>query len=181
MAAIVTEHQGHARTCPTCGKVTRQPIPPQVRRHVIGPRLAAAMSYLAGRCHDGRRIVRELVADLFDVPLALGSISAYEREVSAALARPCDEVVEQVRAAAVKHVDETGWKRAGKRCWLWTAATARVAAFAVQRGRNWRGLCGLLGRRGGRGVVCCDRLHAYSPLGLSAYLRLPRAYLVPTP
>jgi hypothetical protein len=45
MAAIVTEHQGHARTCGRCGTVTRQPIPPQVRRHVLGPRLAAAMSY----------------------------------------------------------------------------------------------------------------------------------------
>jgi transposase len=167
MAAIVTEHRGHARACPCCGAVTRQPIPPQVRAHVLGPRLSATMSYLVGRCHDGRRTVVEVVADLFGVPLSLGTVSDYEREMSAALARPHWEVLAHVRAAAVKHVDETGWKRAGKRCWLWTAATTHAAAFAVQPGRNFNGLCALLGGpRGGTGVVCSDRLHAYSPLAL---------------
>ncbi len=167
MAAIVTEHQGHARTCRRCGKVTREPIPPQVRAHVLGPRLSAAMSYLVGRCHDGRRTVAEVVADLFGVPVSLGSVSDYEREMSVALATPHQQALQQVRGAAVKHVDETGWKRAGKRCWLWTATTTRAAAFAVQRGRNFNALCQLLGgRHGGSGVVCSDRLHAYSPIAL---------------
>jgi transposase len=125
------------------------------------------MSYLAGRCHDGRRTVREIVQDLFDVPVALGTVIAYEHEVSAALARPCDDVVQQVRAAPVKYVDETGWKRGGgQRCWLWTCATARAAAFAIQADRNWSSLCNLLGtRRGGRGIIGCDRWHAYARLG----------------
>ena len=157
VVAVVTEHQGHARTCPRCGEMTRQPIPPQVRAHVLGPRLSATMSYLVGRCHDGRRTVVEVVADLFGVAVSLGSVSDYEREMSVALAAPHRQVLEQVRQAAVKHADETGWKRAGKRCWLWTATTSHLATFAIQQGRNWQALCALLGRRGGRGVVCSDR------------------------
>jgi transposase len=70
-----------------------------------------------------------------------------------------------VRGAPVKYVDETGWRQAGKRRWLWAAATDRVACFAVQATRTWRATCALLGRRGGTGVVCSDRYHAYSPLG----------------
>ena len=45
-AVIVTEHRGHARTCPDCGAVTRAAIPAPIVAHVIGPRLAALMSYL---------------------------------------------------------------------------------------------------------------------------------------
>lgn len=167
MAAVITEHQGHARTCPDCGRITREPIPPETIKHVIGPRLSAVMSYLAGRCHIGRRTVREVVCDLFGVPLSLGTVSHYEREMSQALAGPCQKTLERVRATPVKYVDETGWKRRGKRCWLWTCATARAAAFAIQQARNWKGLCSLLGRRGGKGHVCSDRCHAYSRLGLS--------------
>src|SRR5271155_224885 len=46
----VTEHQGHARTCPHCNHVTQASIPADVRAHSIGPRLAATLSYFTG-CH----------------------------------------------------------------------------------------------------------------------------------
>ena len=55
LGAVITEHQGHARTCPCCGCVNRASIPSEIRAHVIGPRLAAAMSYFASRHHVGRR------------------------------------------------------------------------------------------------------------------------------
>jgi len=44
LAALITEHQGHARTCPGCGHLNRGAIPPGIRAHVLGPRLAAVMS-----------------------------------------------------------------------------------------------------------------------------------------
>ena len=166
IAAVVTEHQAHARTCPCCGRLTRAAIPKDVRAQVIGPRLAAVMSYLAGRCHDGRRTVLEAVQDLFGVPLSLGSVSNYESQTAAALGDAHAQALSAVRGAAVKHVDETGWKQAGKRRWLWAAATRSVACFAVQAKRTWRAACALLGRRGGRGIVCSDRHHGYAPLGV---------------
>lgn len=166
LAAVVTEHRGHARACRRCGRLTRAAIPEGVRSHVIGPRLAAAMSYLAGRCHDGRRTVAEVVQDLFGVPLSLGGVCNYESRTADALADAHARALAAVRNAAVKHVDETGWKRAGKRRWLWAATTRTAACFAVQAGRSWRAACDLLGRRGGKGVIASDRHHAYSPLGV---------------
>ncbi len=47
---------------------------------MIGPHLAATMSYLSGRHHIGRRAVEEIVETVFDVPTSLGSISALEAE-----------------------------------------------------------------------------------------------------
>src|SRR5512135_3725295 len=39
IAAVVTEYQGHSRTCPECGLLNCAEIPPEVRVPVIGPRL----------------------------------------------------------------------------------------------------------------------------------------------
>jgi transposase len=70
LAARITEHQGHARTCPCCGHLNRGVIPPEIRAHVIGPRLAAMMSYFTGRHRIGRRGVEEVVETVFERFLA---------------------------------------------------------------------------------------------------------------
>src|SRR6516225_6832515 len=161
--AEVTEYQGHARRCPACGEVTRQAIPAEHCQHSIGPGLAAATAYLAG-CHQvSKRGLEEVVETLFEVPVALGTVSNLEEEVSQALAPAHAEAVRAVQQAPAKHADETGWKKRGKRCWLWVAATAQAAAFVLHAGRGLPGLAALLGAKI-LGVVVSDRWGAYRHL-----------------
>jgi transposase len=160
VVAAVTEYQGHARTCPGCGQVTRATIPSAVTAHTVGPRLTAALSYLTG-CHGiSKRGVEEIAAAVFDAPIALGTVANLEREMSAALVAPHDEAVAAVRSAAVKGADETSWKQAGRLCWLWAAATADVAAFVIHTGRGLAGLAALLGAEI-QGILGSDRWHVY--------------------
>jgi len=165
LAAVITEHQGHARTCSCCGHLNRGVIPPEIRAHVIGPRLAAVMSYFASRHHIGRRGVEEVVETVFEVPTSLGSISALEAETRDALASPYHEAQEAVREAPVKNTDETGWSEKGQKRWLWGAATATVAFFVIHLRRNFEGLQALLGETI-NGIVCSDRWSVYSKLPL---------------
>ena len=165
LAAVITEHQGHARICPGCGHLNRAAIPPEIRAHVIGPRLAAVMSYFSGRHHIGRRGVEEVVETVFEVPTSLGSVFALEAETSAALASPYQEAQAAVRDAPVKNTDETGWSEKGQKRWLWGAATATVAFFVIHLRRNFEGLQALLGETI-NGIVCSDRWAAYSKLPL---------------
>lgn len=160
VVAQVTEYQGHARTCPCCGEVTHEPIPRTLLGHSVGPRLTASLSYLTG-CHGvSKRGVEEIAADLFDAPIALGTVANLEREVSAALAIPHQEAVAAVRAAPVKHADETSWKLRGKLCWLWGAAAAGVAVFVQHARRSALGLTALLGTTI-QGILCSDRWGVY--------------------
>ena len=161
--AEVTEHQGHARTCSGCGKVTRTEIPPEIRAHTIGPRLAATLSFLSGRAHCSKRTVQEIAATVFDTPLSLGTVAKLEQDMSAALVAPHAEALAAVRAAPVKYVDESGWSKRGKLCWLWLAATVSVAAFQIHAKRGKTGLKKLLGRCV-QGIVCSDRWSAYAKL-----------------
>jgi transposase len=160
-AARVTEYQGHFRTCPGCGTIQHAPIPASVKTHSVGPRLAATLAYLAGCHHVSKRGLEEIAEAVFEVPLALGTVSHLEEQMSAALAPAHAEAVAAARQAPVKHVDETGWKRAGKLCWLWVAATQAVAAFLIHARRGWDGLRTLLGESAA-GIICSDRWSAYN-------------------
>jgi transposase len=159
--AVVTEYQGQARTCPGCGVVTQAPIPRELLAHSVGPRLTATLSYLTG-CHGlSQRGVEEIAADVFDAPIALGTVANLEQEMSAALAAPHQEAVAAVQAAAVKHADETSWKLRGGLCWLWGAATASVAVFVIHARRSAAGLAALLGTTI-HGILCSDRWGVYA-------------------
>jgi transposase len=164
-AARVTEHQGHARHCPRCGTLNHAPIPAAVRAHSIGPRLAAVLAYLGGARHDSKRGVAEVLETVFQVPRALGTVSAVEQEAAAALADAHAEAGRAIQRASCKNADETGWKRAGRRCWLWTAVTRAVAYFLIQPSRGAAGLEALLGETI-QGVVTSDRWSAYHRLEL---------------
>jgi transposase len=161
VVAQVTEYQGHARTCPCCGEVTHEPIPRELLTHSVGPRLTVSLSYLTG-CHGvSKRGVEEIAADLFDAPLALGTVANLEQEVSAALETPHQEAVAAVQAAAIKHADETSWKLRGRLCWLWAGATAGVVAFVIHAKRSAAGLLALLGGEI-QGILCSDRWGVYN-------------------
>lgn len=168
LAAEVTEYRGHYRTCPACGLLNHAAIPADLKAHSIGPRLAATLGYLTGRHHLSQRGLEELAADVFDVPLALGSVGTLQQQMSAALAPAHAAALAAVRTAAVKNVDETSWKLAGIGCWLWAAATATVAAFVIHARRSAAGLTALLGERL-HGIIGSDRWKVYQRVGVDQW------------
>ena len=101
LIADVTEFQGHSRTCPDCGALTHAAIPAEVRRDVVGPHLAAFLSYLRGAHQVSQRGLEEIVDNTLDVPLSLGTIVGLEQQMSAALAPAHAEALEAVRQAPV--------------------------------------------------------------------------------
>jgi len=166
VSAVVTEFQGHARTCPGCGHVTREPIPAEIRAHAFGPRLAAVLGYLSGSQYVSQRGLEDVCETVFGVPLSLGSVTALQGQLSEALRPAHEEIAHEVRQAPVKNVEETGWKQAGDKRWLWAAVTATAAFFLVQARRGAQALRALLGEAV-VGLVCSDRWGASQQVPLS--------------
>lgn len=160
VSAVVTEFQGQARTCPGCGHVTREAIPAAIRAHAFGPRLAAVLSYLSASQYVSQRGLEDICEVVFGVPLSQGSVTALQQQMGAALEPAYQEVAAAVRPAPAKNVDETGWKQAGSRRWLWTAVTATAALFVIHLRRGAAGLKALLGEAV-EGLVSSDRWSAY--------------------
>src|SRR5438874_974916 len=84
-------------------------------------RLGATLSYLSGTQYASQRGLEDVAEVVFGVPVSLGSVTALQEQVSQALEPAHQEIADEVRPAPVKNGDETGWKQAGGRRWLWAA------------------------------------------------------------
>jgi transposase len=158
--AQVTEHRLHGQFCEGCGQVTEAVLPAVVPSGAFGHRLRSVVALCAGRYRLSKRVTQELLSDVLGVDLALGSVSNAERQVSAVLAAPVEEARGFVRQQQVVHADETGWREAKSRAWLWTATTALVTVFQIARSRGASVIREMLGDTFS-GVLVVDRWAAY--------------------
>jgi transposase len=161
LAVRVTEYRMAVRHCRECGHRTRANLPTGVPRRPFGPRLTAVVALLSGRYRLSRREVRQLLQDLWRVRLSLGAVVRQEQAQSAALVPVVEEARAAVRQAAVVNMDETGWREDQQRAWLWTAVTAELTVFSIDRSRGGAVVEALLGSAF-TGVVGSDRWSAYS-------------------
>src|SRR3954462_5211844 len=129
LAVRVTEYQMAVRRCPACGKRTRADLPAGVPRRPFGARLTAVVALLSGRYRLSRREVRQLLQDLWEVKLSLGTVVRQEQAQSAALAPVVEEARAAVQEEAVVNIDETGWRQTQARAWLWAVVTAILTVF----------------------------------------------------
>ena len=156
----VTEYQLHTLACGHCGATTAAALSADVPRGAFGPRLAATVAVCTGVYHLSRRTTRGLMADLFGVELALGSVTACEQAVRAAVAAPVAAAHRYVQHQEVVHVDETGWRQGRQRAWLWVMVSALVTVFLVHARRNTVAARSLVGDNPAL-LLVSDRWSAY--------------------
>jgi transposase len=159
----ITAHHYHTVCCSGCGALVTAERPADVPPGAFGPRLAATVTVLHGDYHLSDRNVARLLADCFGMPLSLGSVVTLQQVGSAALAPVYMAIHTAVQQQERCNIDETGWKEAGKRRWLWTMVTAVATFFAVMSSRDGPGLRHLLGSAY-QGIVGSDRHRPYLAL-----------------
>jgi len=159
----ITAHQYHTVCCRGCGALVTAERPPDVPPGAFGPRTAAAVTILHGDYHLSDRAVPRLLHDFFGLPISLGSVVTLQQAGSAALAPVYDAVHAAVHYQDRCNIDETGWKEAGNRRWLWTMVTAIATLFYVATSRSGPALRHLLGTAY-TGIVGSDRHKPYLAL-----------------
>ena len=167
--AEVTEYQILAGYCGHCGARYVGALPEGVTRELLGPRLQALVAKGAGIYRLSKRLIQRFLAELLGVEIALGTISATEKRVSAALASTYQALQDFVRAQPVVHVDETGSPQGNadgrnpddRRGWLWVAGTPQVVVFRHSLYRNADTAKALLGDDF-EGLIVSDRWSAYA-------------------
>jgi transposase len=134
----VTEHQAMIYRCPHCRGQTTASFPEGVISAAqYGPRVRAAAVYLNVQQLIPEDRVAQAMADLFgaatlcpDSVVAWGKRKAEEFEALAA------RIAALVARAAVRHLDETGFRVAGKGQWLHTASTTALTSYRVSAKRG---------------------------------------------
>lgn len=133
----ITEHQVIHLRCPTCQHVTAGAFPAAAPSRVqYGPRLRSLVVYLVEQQLVPYARVKELLADLFDAVLSLGTLTAWIQEGAEALAEVEEEIKEALGQTAVLHCDETGVRRGGRLAWAHVASTSRLTHYAIHAKRG---------------------------------------------
>jgi transposase len=143
----VTEHRAHSCRCATCGSETRAAFPEGVTAPVqYGPRLAAVVLYLLHFQLLPEKRLAVLLADLFSVRLSCATIGRISQDAARRFQGFAEAVRDVIAQAAVKHLDETGFRIGCKTQWLHIACTTLLTFYrvAAKRGSMLPGLSGVV-------------------------------------
>lgn len=141
-------------------------LPEGVPAGAFGPRLQATIGLLTGAYRLSKRNVVELMADLFGVRLALGSIKRVEEDLARALTAPVAEAKEHVKTLPALGLDETHWRQRGVKAWLWVVTAPLLAVFVIRFSRGAKVARELLGESYS-GTIVTDRWSGYTWVDLA--------------
>jgi transposase len=129
--------------------------------------LHAALSVLSGAYRLSKRQVSQLCSDLLGLTISLGMIAKLERITADVLEQPAAELAEAVKAAEAANVDETGWREAHLKAWLWVVVTTVGVVFRIARSRAGAVARDLLGEEP-RAIIISDRFPGYEWITLKS-------------
>lgn len=158
---IVDEYQLHCLECPRCGTRTEAQLPDGIPTSQFGPRLQAMLAVSSGDYRMSKRIIVAMFNDFFGIDLSLGTICNLEHATSEALAQPFAEVAAYIQNEPNVSADETSWREAKQKAWLWIAVSMTVAVFLIRTSRGAQVAKELLGEKFA-GILTSDRWTAYN-------------------
>jgi transposase len=156
----IKEYLLHALKCGHCGKMTRGKLPKGTSARMMGPRLTALTALLSGSFRMSKREVQAFLKAVFELEIALGSVTRCEEAVTVAIEPAVKEAIVYAQAQPFANMDETGWKERRETAWLWTLDTALVAVYRIDAKRSGEAMKELLGDFAG--VLGSDRYGAYT-------------------
>lgn len=133
----VTAHRAEVKTCGHCRSLVQSAFPDGVNAPAqYGPRVRAYALYLQhGQLLPEDRL-QQCLSDCFGARLATGTLSNWSGAFAATLLPFLDKAQSCVKAAAVVHLDETGFRIGGKTQWLHVAATGQATWYRTAAKRN---------------------------------------------
>ena len=161
--AIITEYHLQKYRCGECGKKSTASLPLGIPDSAFGPKLMGLLANLTGVLHVAKREAIQLIKDLYDVDMGVGSVPNIEARVTAAL----DPIYDRIHKFVIQHkfcthFDETGWRDRGKRHFVWLATCQHAAVYRIDRHRSRAAFQRLIGRETWEAPAVTDRYAVYS-------------------
>lgn len=134
---IVTEHRVTVKECPECKTLLQGSFPESVTAPVqYGARIRAVAAYLNHQHFIPEDRLSEVLLDLFGCRMTPGTIAKTTLTLAQIIEPVVAEIACEVKAAAVKHLDETGLRIGGKTNWLHVVATETQTWYRVSPQRK---------------------------------------------
>ena len=104
-----------------------------------------------------------ILNSIFQIKISDGEIYGILKQLKTAFGDYYKELVQKMKEALVKNIDETSWRIDGKNYWLWNFINKEVALYIVNQRRGSKVPIKILGNQEGKTIVS-DRFSAYNEL-----------------
>lgn len=134
---IVTEHRVAVKECPECLAQIQGSFPESVTAPAqYGVRIKAVAAYLNHQHFVPEDRLSEVLWDLFGCGMTPGTIAKTTKTLANIIEPVVSEIGSQLKAASVKHLDETGFRIGGKTNWLHVVSTETETWYRVSGKRK---------------------------------------------
>jgi len=142
---IITEHQIEIKTCSQCRRQESSSFPDNLKAPVqYGDRIKAAAIYLQHQHFIPEDRLSELLVDVFAIPISTATLAKMGERFSEQLAPFEARVLDFLKYAHVKNLDETSYRIGGKTKWLHVLCNEQATHYraGLNRGDMPVGLTG---------------------------------------
>ena len=173
---VITRFVTHSGYCAHCQRRVRSQHPAQISSAVgaagvvVGPRAKALAADMKHRLGLSYAKVSELINDAFALQVTPSAWWQADQRL-AEQARPVyEQLLALLRASAVVHGDETGWRIGTLAAWLWVFTNHAVTVYAIKASRGHDVVVEILGQAFA-GVLVSDCFTAYDHHELDDWLK----------
>jgi transposase len=129
----------------------------------FGPELVALVAVLHGRYRVSMGEVVLVLEAIWGLKLSKGMVAKMCEQTSQALASPYHQAHAVIKTTHQNNIDETSWKLAGQKYWLWVVAAEFLTGFYLAKSRSRKSFETLVGKEYS-GIVTSDSYNAYAAL-----------------
>jgi transposase len=173
---IKKEYRCHSLTC-QCGQTTTAELPGHVAQSNFGPRVHAAIGYLASTHRVTRRGIADIMQSLFGISISTGAVCNAAKRVADACLPVVGAIKQYVASALSLNIDETGWKYKGQGHFLWTFVAPKAVLFHISPSRAAKVLREVLGQSFD-GIITSDDHSAYASYHKNGLRQLCWAHII---
>ena len=157
---IVNEYIAHKYWCPHCNTYHETQLPEETKTGLFSNKLITLVAYLKGRCHVSYTALQDFFKDVLGIKICRGFLVKQVKKAAKAMENTYDKLVNQLSKEKHLHIDESGWKENGEKCWGWVFKSVIYAVFYITHSRSESVLEEMLGK-GFEGIISCNFYGAY--------------------
>ena len=158
-----TENIICGRYCKTCDKVVEPRVTDALPNARFGLKLMLLVLALKLDSRVPSNKIVSILNSIFQIKISDGEIYGILKQLKTAFGDYYKELVQKMKEALVKNIDETSWRIDGKNYWLWNFINKEVALYIVNQRRGSKVPIKILGNQEGKTIVS-DRFSAYNEL-----------------
>jgi transposase len=132
----VTEHQAEIKMCSCCNKRVTASFPTGVNAPTQYGEVVKSYAIYFQQQYIPEDRLQETFRDLFNIDLATATLNNFSQAAYDDLSEFDADVLSKIKTAAVKHLDETGFRIAGTTQWLHVASTDLLTYYHASAKRK---------------------------------------------